>query len=898
MTPQRWQQIEALFAEAVALAPEARTALLKQRCRDDASLLNHVEALLNTYETAPGYMEEPLLSAKDTLGQEADRLTDMAGEYLGPYRLIRPIGKGGMGQVYLAVRDDDQFKQSVAVKLIKRGMDTDEILRRFRMERQILASLDHPNIAQVLDGGMAHDTPYFVMRYIEGTPIDRYCDQNRLPVKERLALFLKVCEAVHYAHQNLIVHRDLKPNNILVTPKGDPVLLDFGIAKVLNQDLSMPSLAITRTELRLMTPDYASPEQVQGRPITTASDVYTLGVLLYQLLSGHRPFYLKDKSFAEIEQIIGHEEPERPSQAVTRPLERTQEDGTLFTLRASSISRARSSNADRLRRTLRGDLDNIVLMALRKEPRRRYASVEQLAQDIRNYQSGLPIIARKDTLGYRTRKFVQRHRLGLSGIAAVGLLLVGFSVVTVMQAREVKREHDKAQQISSFLIELFKSSDPSESLDVATSARAFLDAGAMRVEQELDQQPDIRTTLHQVMSHAYTSLGLFEDAEQQARLSLASSIALDPADPLAEAAALMALGDALFYQARFEQAESTYRDALEKRRALLGTVHQDVAESQHALARTIGAIGDYTTAETLMRNALDVRLNLLGTQHLDVAESQNDLGQLLQFKGEYQPALALLRTSLTTRRALLGRNHPDVGESLDDLALVLGQTGDYETAAERYQESLNIRRQLFSGDHLDVAESLYNLARTSHAQGNLTRADSLMQQALDMDRKLLGTDHPYVANCQYNLGLIRYDQHRYAEAETLHRQALTTYRNTLTHDHPFISHALIGLSQALLTTNNTTLVQPLIEEALSIRKAAYGPGNWYLAEAQGLQGAYLSQNRAFSEAEPLLVSSFETLTRTLGTKHRSTQHVLQYLVRHYEQQNRADQAEPYRALLE
>ena len=415
VTPERWKQIKAAFQTAAELSTGQRTAFLDQACAGEPELRKEVEALLHAIDDVGDFIETPALEP-------------FAGRRVGPYRLIRELGQGGMGTVYLAARADDQFEQQVAVKIVKRGMDTDFILRRFRNERQILAGLDHPNIGRLLDGGATEDgLPYFVMELIEGgKPIDDYCDARQLSTAERLKVFRIVCGAVHYAHRKLVVHRDIKPGNILISGEGMPKLLDFGIAKILHPDESGDASDPTVTSFRIMTPAYSSPEQVRGETITPSSDIYSLGVLLYELLTGHRPYQLKGRAPHEVAQVICEEHPSRPSAAVSRSEDITTGDGATVTITPESVSRTRDGEPGKLRRILSGDLDSIVLQALRKEPERRYASAEDFSEDIRRYLEGLPVRARKDSAVYRAGKFLRRHvSAAVAAVACVAALGVG-----------------------------------------------------------------------------------------------------------------------------------------------------------------------------------------------------------------------------------------------------------------------------------------------------------------------------------------------------------------------------------------------------------------------------------------------------------------------------------------
>jgi len=405
MTPERWEQVKEIFNAALDRSVDEREAFLNEACGGDLPLRQQVERLINSHQQAGDFIEGRAAASEDSLLTDEDSLlTDaaatvqldaMVGRQVGAYRLIREIGRGGMGTVYLAVRADQEFRQRAAIKLLKRGMDTDFIIRRFRNERQILAALNHPNIARLLDGGTTTDgLPYFVMEYIEGMPIHRYCDTHRLTVAERLRLFRQVCAAVAYAHEQQVIHRDIKPGNILVTGDGTPKLLDFGIAKILDPDLAADTLNPTATAMRLMTPEYASPEQARGEQVTDATDQYSLGVLLYQLLTGQRPHQLRHRRPDEIARIISEEEPERPSEVVTRAREMTASDGRrTITLTPEMVSHDRSSSPAELQRELAGGLDDIVMQALGKDPQHRYGSVDKLSQDINRYLQGLPVAA-------------------------------------------------------------------------------------------------------------------------------------------------------------------------------------------------------------------------------------------------------------------------------------------------------------------------------------------------------------------------------------------------------------------------------------------------------------------------------------------------------------------------
>ena len=427
MTPERWAQVKEVLYAVLDLEPGLRPDYLDRACANDPSLLQEIEPLILSHAQIDADFLKTIV-AGDANSASVELRHSLVGRLIGPYRIVEEIGAGGMGDVYRGVRADDQYQKEVAIKVVRRGFDTDSGLRRFKAERQILATLDHSNIARLLDSGSTEDgLPYVVMELVEGQPIDQYCDRHNLSLVERLQLFRMVCAAVHYAHQHLVVHRDLKPGNILVTAEGVPKLLDFGIAKLLAPQVFAQPLERTATLMRVMTPEFASPEQVCGESITTASDVYSLGVVLYRLLTGCSPYQITRGAPHEIAREICESEPQKPSIAITRAVETVSGDAA--SLRLSSRPPRHAQETQRLRRHLAGDLDNIVLMALRKEPLRRYASAAQFSEDIRRHLEGLPVVARQDTLGYRTGKFVTRHRLGVAAAAVVCVLLDRKSVV-------------------------------------------------------------------------------------------------------------------------------------------------------------------------------------------------------------------------------------------------------------------------------------------------------------------------------------------------------------------------------------------------------------------------------------------------------------------------------------
>ncbi|HKQ06233.1 MAG TPA: serine/threonine-protein kinase [Blastocatellia bacterium] len=928
MTPERWRQAKALLEEALARDPAARAAWLTEVCKDDDSLRAEVESLIVSYEEDQNFMEMPAVAAAPSLAGSAPA---PEGRMIGPYRLIREIGHGGMGTVFMAARADDQYRKRVAIKLVRRGMDSEQILARFRNERQILASLDHPNIARLLDGGTTDDgLPYFVMEYIEGQPIDRFCDEHKLTTAERLKLFRTACSAVHFAHQNLVVHRDLKPSNILVTPDGTPKLLDFGIAKLLKPELYAQTLAPTVTSLRPMTPDYASPEQVKGLPITTASDVYSLGVLLYELLSGHRPYQFKSYTPVEIEKVICGQVPDLPSDAATRGRNDTGTASKASSATAPSRPRGTASQ-------LKGDLDNIILMALRKEPQRRYASVEQFAEDIRRHLEGLPVIARKDTFAYRAGKFVTRNKVAVSVALAFVLLLAVSLVVIVRQSVRAARERDKARQVAQFLAEIFKVSDPGESRGNSVTAREILDKGAERIDRELSGQPEVQATLMATIGQVYESLGLYDAAAPVLEKALNIRLALFGREHPEVAESMLSLAILNYDRSRYAEAEPLYRESLAIRRRLFGDENPATATSLNGLGTLLQATDRYEEAEAVWRQALAIRRKLYGAEHREVAESLDNLGWLLYNKGEYEEAERLFNEALATHRRLLGNDHPMVAADLNYLAFVAGTRGHSEQEQESlFREALEIRRKVYGNNHPQVAESLNNLAWMMNQRGKPDEAEALYRESLDIRRRALGNNSQEVAQGLNNLAKTLMQKNNYAEAEPLLRESLAIYvrlygeraadtavamhnlagllyekgdvanaealfrqtldirKQKLPPGNAQITATMVGLGLVLSERGKAPEAEPLLREALENRRRDLAAGNWQIGDAASVLGGCLTALRRFDEAEPLLVEGYTTIKAKRGESDKQAARARARLLRLYSLWGKPDKAAAYR----
>ena len=844
-----------------------------------------------------------------TLGHEADRATSPpegseAGRTFGSYRILNEVGHGGMGAVYLAVRDDDEFKKRVAIKLLRRGMATDDLVRRFRNERQILASIDHPNVAKLLDGGTtAEGLPYFLMEYVEGEPIDRYCDRHGLSVGERLELFRTVCAAVHFAHQNLVVHRDLKPGNILVTADGVVKLLDFGIAKLLRPELYADRGEATRLEERLLTPDYASPEQARGETITTASDVYSLGVLLYELLTGHLPYRLSGLSLHEVTRVIGEVDPRKPSTVIGEVEERTRADGTTAKLTPESVSRTREGRPDKLRRRLVGDLDAIVMKAMRKEPQRRYASAEQLSEDVRRHLEGHPVGARKGTLSYNATKFVRRHRVGVAMAAAAVFSLVAFSAVLAVQSSRLARARDraereaaKAQAVSTFLQETLSSADPYEGQGRAVTVVEVLNAASDRLGRSFADQPETAAAIRHTIGRTYARLGRGEEAERLLREALRMRQGvLGPEHPDVAASA-SELAVVLMERGQYEAAEQRSREALAMRRRLLGNESVEVAASLVNLGEILFKQSHYDAAEAQLRESLAIRRQRLGGQSVEVAESLNDLAMVLEHRGDIAGAEPLYREALAIRRAILGEAHPVVGTARGNLAGLLETKGDYDSAEGLYREALAVAREAFGETDPRVGTALNNLGACLSTRGRLDEAAALYRQSLAIMRKALGDEHPDVASTLNNLALVLHRKGDLGAAEPLYREALGLYRRSLGNEHENVAIGLFNLAGLTQQQGRLDKAESLYLEALAMERRLFGAQHPVLSATLSRYGGCLTEMKRYPEAEEKLLEAYGIAKALLGEQHPRTKQTAARLAHLYEAWGKPDKAAEYEAL--
>ncbi len=844
-----WHKIDRLFARALDRPPDERAAFLNEAC-DDETVRHAVEDLLAASER-DALLDKPLAERSGAFWEGF--ATDVApapsfeGQRAGPYRLMHEIGRGGMGVVYLAERADGHFEQRVAVKLLRRESFAEDLARRFAQERQILASLQHPNIARLYDGGVTEDgLPYLAMEHVEeGRPLDAYCEAEGCSFEERLRLFLTVVRAVQHAHQHLIIHRDLKPSNILVTPGGEPKLLDFGLAKLLEESAE-GTLAAYPTQ-RWMTLQYASPEQVRGEALTTASDTYQLGLILYELLTEQRPYDVEGRTPSEAERVICETEPARPSTAV-----------------AAEASEAHFAHSARLRKKLKGDLDTIILKALRKDPARGYASAETLADDLERYLEGRPISARPDTLGYRMGKFVQRHRIGVAAAALVFLSLVAGIAGTAWQAqraadeaRRAEAERDKAEQVTNFLVDVFEVADPGEARGDTVTARELLARGAARIRSELMGQPEVQASMMTALGRVHRQLGLYDEALPllEDALETRQNHLRPPHPDLAES--LYELGVLHQQQGDHERADALLTEALGIRERLFEAPHPALAAALYQLGLTARARSDYDRAEDLLRQSLSMHQALYGNAHQRVPSSQFELAMTLHDQGHYEKAFALLQEAVATYRSLPGETTPAYAASLHALAGFYDAQRSHAVAESLHREALTVRRALHGPEHPQVAASLRALGAVLAAQGRFEAAEQHVRDALTIQRAWHEGGHPDLAFSLVTLGRVLWSKGEPGAAEAALREGLAMQRHLFDEATPLVGTTLRTLADRLQEAGRLDEAGPLYEEALSIYRRAYGEDNLFVLSIQFSQAMLLRRRGNYEQALPILEEALE-----------------------------------------
>jgi serine/threonine protein kinase/tetratricopeptide (TPR) repeat protein len=813
-------------------------------------------------------------------------VAEQLGQSIGPYKLIERIGEGGYGVVYRA-EQTQPIRRFVALKIIKLGMDTRQVIARFEAERQTLALMDHPNIAKVFEAGSTEvGRPYFVMELVEGVKITDYCNEFNLSTRERLSLFVQVCRAVQHAHQKGIIHRDLKPSNILVAVQdGKPVpkVIDFGIAKATEQRLTDNTLFTAMGEF-IGTPAYMSPEQagLAGMDVDTRSDIYALGVLLYELLTGHTPFERTDLLKAgldEMRRLIRDHEPPKPSTKLS----------ALTAADLTAVARRHRTEPPRLLHGVRGDLDWIAMKCLEKDRARRYETASSLASDIERHLNNEPVTAAAPGNWYRLRKFVRRHRVGLAMTLALTLLLIAGIVVSTWQAVRATRaereqvllrrqaqaaektsltEATKSRQVARFLTDMLNGVGPSVALGRDTTLlREILDKTVERVGKELQGQPDVEATLLSAIGNVYDEIGNYDKALTIHQEALRLRKAFFGATNALVADSLNDIGAVLLDQGKLPETEKLFRQSLAMRRNVLTNGHPDIATSLNNLGAVLYTEANFDEAERTHREALELRQKLYGNANEDTATSMHNLGTVLYAKNQNREAEAMFRDVESTRRKLFGETNLDLATTIANLGAVLSAEGNYPESEAKFRDALAIQRQLRGPDHKDIAMLLYNVSCALQSEGKFREAEGFCRDALAMQRKLLGPQHPDVATTLAGFASCLEAEGKFAEAEAAQREALEIQRKTFGDDNPNIAVSLNNLGDILRVEGKFAEAETETRSSLAMMRKAFGNENQFVAYPLATLANVLRDDAKLPEAEAAERETLAMRTNSLGAEH-------------------------------
>lgn len=927
MKSEKWRKIEELFEKASELSPDERISYLKNECGDDNEIFDEVISLLNADDNI-----HPVLNKKASDLINIEQKLNFIGQQIGSYKIIEEIASGGMGTVFLAERSDGIFEQKVALKIIKPGLSTISIIRRFQNERQILANLQHPNIARLFDGGVTDDRrPFFTMEYVEGIPIDEYCDKNKLNINERLDLFKKVCETVQYAHNNLVIHRDLKPSNILIQKNGEIKLLDFGIAKVLSAESENEDLpTITQTEIHLMTPEYSSPEQIRNSKISVSTDVYSLGLVLYKILSGKSAHEFQSRTFNEFEKVICDQQIIKPSTIINSSISETK------------VFENRKVQPEKLRKILNGDLDNICLMALRKEPERRYASVEMFAFDIQRYLDDLPILARKESFTYSAKKFIVRHKTAVIANIALFFIINGLILFYTIQLKEQRDkanlEAKKAEQVASFLQDLFLVSDPNKSLGETITARELLDKGASKLKVSLDEEVEVKSQLLNTIGKVYTNLGLYSSAEE-IFLNLKENKELPLADKTTyvetlinlatvyrsegkyDSAGVMLknmrnnryyyfeddhpllaqlfnnLGSYYYETAQFDSSDYYYKKAESIFRKNYGRKSIELADVMYNLGVLEFDSGNLSKSDSLYRKSLELFTELRGELDGKTATAQNELASVLRHRGKFDEAELLYNKALETRIKIFGDNHPDVAHTLNHLSRLYYNQEQYEKAEPFVRKSLEIRERLYDSTHPEVSASKSSLAGTLMGLHKYEEAESLYRSAYQASLKKFGKSHHYTPALLSNIGYALMEQQKYDEAERAMSSALEIFDDLDSYRPTYRSGRIIKLAELYNKTNRFIEAENLLNEEIKMLKSKKIDDTWLIGLAKSELGYSLHKQNKDLQAEGLLINGYNILKKQKGKNSSITAASLKRIIDFYRSKGRKDKVEEYSSLI-
>jgi len=845
LTSERLNKVRELFDKASNLSFEERELYLNQKCANDLELKKEILSLFDSLASTKDFLEEPLTIVEQNKSNFVD---PYIGKQIGNYLIDGEAGIGGMGLVYSGKRNDKEFEHKVAIKILKHGITSEYLLKRFQIERQTLANLQHKNIARLLDGGRTNDgLPYLVMEFIDGTPITEFCDKEKLSIQARLKIFRKVCEAVQYAHQNLVIHRDIKPGNILVTKDGAPKLLDFGIAKLIDEDLVDSMEGLTRTGVWHLTPEYASPEQIKGENITTASDVYSLGVLLYQILTGIQPYKITNSSPAAISKIITEEKIQKPSEKV-KDNSVTHIESNLFL-------------SDKISNQLKGDLDNIVSKAMHKDPARRYVSVEQFSEDIRRHLSGLPVIAQKDTAGYRLSKFIQRHKVGFVSSIGFIVFLIASMIAILWQANVAASERDKAkleaqkvETVNKFLQDMLSSVDPTE---IGRDVKVYdvLRKSSLGVKKGFKDQPGIEAAIQKTIGRTFTNLGEYDEAKPHLERSLLLN-------------------------------ETVY-----------GKQSNQASESTYELALFYHWIGDLKIADSLYKKSLQIFRTNKDVPKRILANTLNDYGVLKYDIAAFEASKKLHQEALNILLENFGENDRDIASIYNNLAIVMQEQKDIDGAEKYFLKALNLNIELLGENRPEVSSNYNNLAYIYVDKGDFTKAKGYFKKSLELKQKYYGAEHSFVGFGLVNLGGLEFRIGKINESGKYILDAIRNLEVSVNEDHIWLGLAYYWYGKILNEKSKYSEAEPYLRKSLAINKNNYPKDHPNIISSSAELGVALFHLSKFAEAEKLLLYGYNGVKDLKGEKDHNTIRFLEYLIKLYEKTKKVTKLPYYNQLL-
>ncbi len=815
-----------LFDEALKINPSEREIFLNDKCGSDTELKNEILSLIHSFENKEDFLEKPLTIDENTLESFQD---PYIGKQIGSYLIDGEAGVGGMGIVYSGKRNDEEFEQIVAIKILKQGVTSEYLLKRFQVERQTLANLQHPNIARLLDGGRTDEgLPYLVMEFIDGIPITEFCNQKKLDIKKRLELFHKICTAVQYAHRNLVIHRDIKPGNILVNEEGNPKLLDFGIAKLIDEDLNEPAEGLTRTGMWHLTPEYSSPEQINGEKITTASDIYSLGVLLYEILTGEQPYRITSSSPVAISKIITEENVLRPSEKIKQ---------TSTTRNSQGKDYYYSHNPEKTISQLKGDLDNIVFKAMHKDPEQRYSSVQDFMNDINRYLKGLPVTARKDTLTYRASKFIKRHKLGVALFILFNVLIISGVITIIYQGNIAATERDNAktelkkfEEVNNFLLDMLSSPDPEvKGRDV--KVYDLLEKATKDADIKLKNYPKIKAAIKQTLGSTFIGLG------------------------------------------EYKKAEALLLESLKSNKKLFGINSEETAKCFHQLGLCYDWIGNYQLADSFYKAGIYTYEKVSDEPLKGLADNLNDYGSMITNAGYYDSAAVMFKRALKIYALHDKEKGQKEAITINNLAVAMHHQNKVDEAEKYYLEAKDVLTKLYGINRPEIASIFNNLAFIYLDNKKYEQSEKAFEKAYEIKLALLGENHPSVGLAFINMGMLYCIEEKYDEADIPLHKAINLFLKTGATKDPLLAFAYYWLGRVYLESNKLTKSEKEFRNSLRIREEIFPEEDHRIWSVKGELGVCLVEQKKYFEAEKLLIGS---LNFYLNDKNKDMKKITRY----------------------